>query len=230
MSGKTGGTCSGKHRKRCNKFLTWGDKHDKGCKEETCEFLHPVLCVKSLDMECLDENCQAKLHTRKCKRPVKRRQERDGRRDGGGSRGREQNRERPRRDDRDRRSEGYRERLATGSGPPAHRTGWTGPGGGASGQWSDGGGGGGNRRNVPVWANERTSDRNQDLQMAGLQKILEAQQQTMMNLFQQETTRFRGEMMMLMLNQGGAQGGAMPGVRERQGGGWTEQQYNQHYY
>ena len=66
--------------------------------------------------------------------------------------------------------------------------------------------------------------------MAGLQKILEAQQQTMMNLFQQETTRFRGEMMMLMLNQGGAQGGAMPGVRERQGGGWTEQQYNQHYY
>ena len=170
-------------------------------------------------MECLDESCQAKLHTRKCKRPVKKRQERDGRREGGGPRGREQNREqqRPLRDDRDRR------RLATGSGR-------TGPGGGALGQWSDGGmgrgGGGGNRRNIPVWANERTSDRNQDLQMAGLQKILEAQQQTMMNLFQQETKRFQGEMMMMMLNQGGA----MPGGRERQGGGWTEQQYNQHYY
>ena len=94
------------------------------------------------------------------------------------------------------------------------------------------GGGGGDRQNIPlqdipVWANERTSDRNQDLQMAGLQKILEAQQKTMMDLFQQETTRFRGEMMMLMLNQGGgAQGGAMPGGRKGQGGGW----YNQHYY
>ena len=218
MSGKTGGTCSGKHRKRCNKFLTWGDKHDKGCKEETCEFLHPVLCVKSLDMECLDEKCQAKLHTRKCKRPVKKRQERDGRREGG-----------------DRRREGNRERRATGSGPPAHRTGRAGPGGGAMGQWRNGdagrGGGGGNRRNIPlqdipVWANERTSGRNQDLQMAGLQKILEAQQKTMMDLFQQETTRFRGEMMMMMLNQGGAQGGAMPRGREGQGGGW----YNQHYY
>ena len=62
--------------------------------------------------------------------------------------------------------------------------------------------------------------------MAGLQKILEAQQKTMMDLFQQETTRFRGEMMMLMLNQGGAQGGAMQRGREGQGGGW----YNQHYY
>ena len=127
MSGKTGGTCSGKHRKRCNKFLTWGDKHEKGCKEETCEFLHPVLCVKSLDMECLEENCQAKLHTRKCKRRVKKRQERDGRREGGGPRDRE--RQRPRRDDRDRRSEEYRARRATGSDPTAHRTVRAGPGG-----------------------------------------------------------------------------------------------------
>ena len=203
MSGKTGGTCSEKHRKRCNKFLTWGDKHEKGCKEETCEFLHPVLCVKSLDMECLDENCQAKLHTRKCKRPVKKRQERDGRREGGGPRGREQNceQQRPWRDDRDRR------RLPPGSGPPAHRTGWTGPGGGALGQWSNGdtgrGGRAENRRNIPVWENERTGGRNQDLQTAGLQEILEAQQQTLLNLFQQETKRFRGEMMIMILNRGG---------------------------
>ena len=55
------------HGKHCNKYLCWGAKHEKGFKETDCQFLHPKLCKKSLDLECLDLNCPTKLHTMKCK-------------------------------------------------------------------------------------------------------------------------------------------------------------------
>ena len=74
MSGKTGGICEQRHRKRCNKFLTWGNKHTNGCRDEACAFLHPTLCERSMDLECLEANCPSKLHTRKCKRPRRPRQ------------------------------------------------------------------------------------------------------------------------------------------------------------
>ena len=68
LSGKKGGTCQFLHRQRCSKYMKWGDKHIRGCKEKNCPKLHPELCVRSLALECLDRNCAAKLHTRKCKR------------------------------------------------------------------------------------------------------------------------------------------------------------------
>ena len=48
--------------------MKWGDKHVNGCKVQNCLKLHPELCVRSLALECYDRGCQAKLHTKKCKR------------------------------------------------------------------------------------------------------------------------------------------------------------------
>ena len=69
ISGKREGNCEKKHRKRCPKYMNWGNRVEKGCKEgSNCQFLHPVLCEKSLDLKCLDPNCASKQHTRKCER------------------------------------------------------------------------------------------------------------------------------------------------------------------
>ena len=70
LSGKKGGICQYRHRQRCSKYMKWGDKHLRGCKDKNCQKLHPELCVRSLALECYDKNCAAKLHTRKCKRHI----------------------------------------------------------------------------------------------------------------------------------------------------------------
>lgn len=36
-----------------------------------CEKLHPLVCPRSLDLVCLERKCDVKLHTKKCKRPVR---------------------------------------------------------------------------------------------------------------------------------------------------------------
>ena len=36
ISGKKGGVCTSVHRKRCSKFLRWGRKAQRGCKEPSC--------------------------------------------------------------------------------------------------------------------------------------------------------------------------------------------------
>jgi hypothetical protein len=46
ISGKMNGTCSGVHRKRCNKYMKWGSKHEKGCNLTNCGKVHPPLCPK----------------------------------------------------------------------------------------------------------------------------------------------------------------------------------------
>ena len=48
--------------------MKWGPKHVNGCKESPGPKAHPVMCIKSLDLKCLDRNCPAKLHTSKCSR------------------------------------------------------------------------------------------------------------------------------------------------------------------
>jgi hypothetical protein len=62
ISGKKGGVCSAVHRKRCSKFMRWGNKLQKGCKNESCPDLHPQLCPASLDLLCTNLQCGYKLH------------------------------------------------------------------------------------------------------------------------------------------------------------------------
>ena len=60
--------CSAVHRKRCSRFMRWGNKGVKGCKELSCPSLHPSVCPASLDLLCTDQSCAYKVHTYKCKR------------------------------------------------------------------------------------------------------------------------------------------------------------------
>ena len=34
LSGKRGGVCQYRHRQRCPKYMKWGDKHIRGCKDK----------------------------------------------------------------------------------------------------------------------------------------------------------------------------------------------------
>jgi hypothetical protein len=70
VSGRKGGVCAAVHRKRCTKFLRWGSKADKGCKDQSCINLHPAVCPASLDLKCLNVNCKFKLHIQRCKRKI----------------------------------------------------------------------------------------------------------------------------------------------------------------
>jgi hypothetical protein len=62
-------TCPLPHRKRCPTFMRWGDRGNKGCKKNPCDKVHPTVCEKSLDLECLDRDCQARIHVQRCRRP-----------------------------------------------------------------------------------------------------------------------------------------------------------------
>ena len=48
--------------------MKWGSKHESGCKVSPCQKAHPVMCIKSLDLKCLDKDCPVRLHTTKCVR------------------------------------------------------------------------------------------------------------------------------------------------------------------
>ena len=63
--------CTSVHRKRCSKFLRWGSKAERGCKELSCPKLHPVMCPASLDLLCTRTNCKYKLHVQRCRRKAK---------------------------------------------------------------------------------------------------------------------------------------------------------------
>ena len=68
VSGKAGGGCDKQHRKRCAKFMKWGDRNKDGCNDGNCSKIHPLVCGKSLDLKCFDKACPYKLHILKCKR------------------------------------------------------------------------------------------------------------------------------------------------------------------
>ena len=51
--------------------MNWGDRSERGCKKVPCEKLHPAVCPRSLDLVCMEINCDVKLHTKKCKRPAR---------------------------------------------------------------------------------------------------------------------------------------------------------------
>ena len=68
MSGKKNGVCQYLHRPRCSTFMKWGDKAPNGCKKVPCDKLHPQVCPRSLDLKCLEVNCDLKLHVKKCVR------------------------------------------------------------------------------------------------------------------------------------------------------------------
>ena len=60
--------CTAVYRKRCARFMRWGDKAVKGCKEISCPNLHPSVCPASLNLLCTDQSCIHKVHVYKCKR------------------------------------------------------------------------------------------------------------------------------------------------------------------
>ena len=68
ISGKLNGQCPNLHKKRCLKYMKWGNKHINGCKSSPCPKAHPALCIKSLDLKCLDKHCPVRVHTSKCVR------------------------------------------------------------------------------------------------------------------------------------------------------------------
>ena len=71
ISGRRGEDyCPLLHRKRCSTFMKSGDRGEKGCKKNPCDKIHPTVCQQSLNLECLDRGCQARLHVQRCKRPA----------------------------------------------------------------------------------------------------------------------------------------------------------------
>ena len=68
ISGKVNGVCSGAHKKRCIKYMKWGNSDEKGCSGNNCDKAHPVLCPRSLQLKCLTKDCPYKYHTSKCVR------------------------------------------------------------------------------------------------------------------------------------------------------------------
>ena len=68
ISGELNGTCEKLNLGRCNKYMKWGKRHDKGCKMVSCDKAHPILCDRSHDLKCFVQNCPFKLHTQKCVR------------------------------------------------------------------------------------------------------------------------------------------------------------------
>ena len=68
ISGKANGGCQSYHRKRCSKFMKWGNQGENGCRVLSCDKAHPTLCPRSLNLECLMTECPYRLHTIKCKR------------------------------------------------------------------------------------------------------------------------------------------------------------------
>ena len=53
ISGKSNGGCQRQHRKKCTKFMKWGNKGERGCKDPSCDKAHPKVCPRSLDLVCL---------------------------------------------------------------------------------------------------------------------------------------------------------------------------------
>ena len=60
ISGKKDGTCKFSHPKPCQKFLTNGNRRQRGCtKNERCKFFHPIICKSSLiERTCIKEDCK----------------------------------------------------------------------------------------------------------------------------------------------------------------------------
>ena len=69
ISGKAEGTCNYAHPKPCKKFMTNGNRRQRGCtKGNGCEFFHPKICNGSLrERLCTNENCKY-LHIKGTKR------------------------------------------------------------------------------------------------------------------------------------------------------------------
>ena len=69
ISGRRGEeSCPLLHRKRCSTYMKWGDRGEKGCQKNPCDKIHPTVCQQSLDLECLNRDCQVRLHVQRCKR------------------------------------------------------------------------------------------------------------------------------------------------------------------
>ena len=68
ISGKRGGVCPLAHKKMCRTFMKWGDRGDKGCKKSPCDRVHPVVCTRSLNLECLVDRCPSRIHIQRCRR------------------------------------------------------------------------------------------------------------------------------------------------------------------
>ena len=166
--------------------MTWGDKHEKGCKSETepCQFSHPPVCPKSLDLECLDWRCE-KLHTRKCKRPRKRVERDNPRTRPGGSAPTDRRRSTTRPDQ-----------------PPRHDRGpWRGPRPGDVPVWTAGNPG--QNPDLGMTGLRQILE----AQQQGMMKMFREQ----MLLQQQETQRLRGDVMRIVGGQGGAGMGMLGG-------------------
>ena len=80
--GLKGKNCPDLHPKPCKEFMKWGDAHEKGCKngvnDENEPFMvkcglgiHSSVCPNSLSLKCETKDCPYKLHTLKCRRAAK---------------------------------------------------------------------------------------------------------------------------------------------------------------
>ena len=79
ISGRRGKeSCPRLHRKRCPTFMKWGDRGENGCQKSPCDKIHPTVCEQSLNLECLNQDCQARLHVQRCKRAALPRRETAG--------------------------------------------------------------------------------------------------------------------------------------------------------
>ena len=69
ISGKKDGTCIHRHPKPCQKFLTNGDRRQRGCTlGKRCQDFHPQMCTTSLrERLCHRENCKF-MHVKGTKR------------------------------------------------------------------------------------------------------------------------------------------------------------------
>ena len=69
ISGKKDGVCNYAHPKPCKKFVTNGNRRQRGCTNGSgCQFFHPKVCNGSLrERLCTDENCKY-LHIKGTKR------------------------------------------------------------------------------------------------------------------------------------------------------------------
>ena len=59
ISGKKDGVCNYAHPKKCKKFVTNGNRRQRGCTNgSACQFLHPKVCIGSLrNRLCTKEDC-----------------------------------------------------------------------------------------------------------------------------------------------------------------------------
>ena len=62
--GISGKGCKFSHPRICKKYLNYGNRHEKGCKDKQCKFFHPKLCPLSFSKNGCDRSCTMVYHAK----------------------------------------------------------------------------------------------------------------------------------------------------------------------